>query len=422
MKLGVIADDFTGASDIGLTLAEGGFRVAQVNGVPEGPTPFDAVNRPDAVVVALKSRTEPVDQAVANALAACDWLRAQGAKQIVFKVCSTFDSTPKGNIGPVLDALAQRLGATTVPVCPAFPENGRSVYQGHLFVGDRLLNESGMQDHPLTPMTDPDLRRVLAAQSQTPVGHIPAGTVRCGAGAIETTLSETSGHLIVDAIEDDDLRQIGQAARALPLLCGGSGIAIGLPANHGATPATPGWQPISGPGVVLSGSCSRATRAQVETYRSLAPAREITAEAAVNGTISVLELVDWVLAQDRPPLIYSSADPEVVRGAQTRFGRGRAAAAIEELFAQLAAALARAGVRRIVVAGGETSGAVTRGLNADLLHIGPRIAPGVPLLRLDPQGGQPDGQQDGIALALKSGNFGAPDFFSRALNMMEGAA
>jgi len=400
MKLGVIADDFTGATDIALTLAEGGLRVAQLNGIPTSPVPGL-----DAGVIALKSRTAPVEQAVTQSLAACDWLRAQGCEQIVFKVCSTFDSTPHGNIGPVLQALAAKLGARSVITCPAFPENGRSVYLGHLFVGERLLSESGMQYHPLTPMTDPDLCRVLAAQTTLPVHHIAMPTVQAGPDAIMQALAERPGAVIVDAISNADLRSIGRAARGQRLLCGGSGIALGLPANFGATPAPPAWSPVMGPGVVLSGSCSVATREQVALFDG--PRHEITAADAIDG-LPIDALADWVIAQDRVPMVYSSADPEVVRAAQARFGTDCAAHAIEASFSALAWALAQRGVTRFVVAGGETSGAVVTGLGAQVLRIGPRVAPGVPVVA-----------SGGVALALKSGNFGGPSFFAQALATME---
>ncbi|WP_373634848.1 3-oxo-tetronate kinase [Yoonia sp. SS1-5] len=406
MKLGVIADDFTGASDIGLTLAEAGMTVTQFIGVPDGAA--DAAL--DAGVIALKSRTAPVDQAIAASLAACDWLQAQGAGQIVFKVCSTFDSTPQGNIGPVLDALAAHLGAEAVIVCPAFPENGRSVYQGHLFVGDALLNESGMQHHPLTPMTDADLRRVLSAQSARDVGHVPAHVVQQGARAIAAALHGRA-HLITDAITDADLIAIGRAAKHLPLLCGGSGIALGLPANFDRLPKTPDWAPVTGPGVVFSGSCSIATRQQVDVYAAKAPTFQIDADRAVMGDYQIADIVAWVAAQNTTPMIHASADPAVVKTAQDRYGAGVAAHAIETFFARLAPALVDAGVRRLVVAGGETSGAVVTGLGASALRIGPRAAAGVPLLRSGP-----------TALALKSGNFGGPDFFAQALAMMQASA
>lgn len=403
MKLGVIADDFTGASDIALTLAEAGMTVAQFNGVPSEP--YDAAI--GAGVVALKSRTAPVDVAVAQSLAACKWLLSQGAEQIVLKVCSTFDSTVEGNIGPVLDALTDHLQAGSVLVCPAFPENGRSVYQGHLFVADRLLNESGMQDHPLTPMTDPDLRRVLATQSTRRVGHIPAATVLKGPDAIAQSM-DAGAHMIADAITDADLMQIGRAAIGAKLLCGGSGIALGLPANFQIKPSAPKWSAVVGPGVVFSGSCSRATRNQVASYAKTAPSLLIEADRAVAGGYDTMEIARWILAQDAPPLIYSSADPATVRAAQDRHGSSAAAEAIEHLFADLAAALVASGLRRLVVAGGETSGAVVTGLGLRKVTIGPRVAAGVPLVH-----------GAGIALALKSGNFGGVDFFSKALQKME---
>lgn len=402
MKIGVIADDFTGASDIALTLAEGGLRTAQFVGVPEGSTDVEAG------VVALKSRTIPAHEAIAQSVAACKWLQAQGAQQIIYKVCSTFDSTDAGNIGQVTEALAEHLGVRHVLVCPAFPANGRSVYMGHLYVGDVLLNESGMQDHPLTPMTDPDLRRVLARQTHWNVGHVKYATVAGGPDAVIHALPETPAMMIVDAISDEDLFVIGQAAKGQRLLTGGSGIALGLPANFGASPATPKWDGITGPAVVLSGSCSRATRGQVAHFKALAPAREITAEDVFARNLTAEALADWVMAQDNAPLIYSSADPQIVAVAQAKFGREASAAKIEGLFTKLAATLAQRGVTRMVVAGGETSGAAVAGLQASTLHIGPKLAHGVPALR-----------HKDMALALKSGNFGDVDFFETALRDME---
>lgn len=403
MKIGVIADDFTGASDIALTLAEGGMAVALFTRIPNVPTDPGL----GAGVVALKSRTAPVADAVAQSLAACEWLLSQGAEQIVLKVCSTFDSTPEGNIGPVLDALAERLGAKTCVVCPAFPENGRSVYQGHLFVDDKLLNESGMESHPLTPMTDADLRRVLAAQSSRRVAHVPALVVSLGEAAVASALTP-GAHVIVDAITDADLRTIGRASRDITLFCGGSGIASGLPANFGFDPMRPAWASITGAGAVISGSCSTATRAQVAAYRKSAPTIKVEAEAAVRGAVDIEEVADWVTAQDIPPLVYSSADPDEVRAAQESLGRDIVADAIESMFAKLAAELSERGLRRLVVAGGETSGAVVSGLGASELVIGPRAAAGVPLVR-----------HGKMALALKSGNFGGVAFFSEALKLME---
>ncbi len=403
MKIGVIADDFTGASDIALTLALGGMTTVQYVGVPEG-----SAGDVDAGVVALKSRTIAAADAIAQSLAACDWLLAQGATQIIFKVCSTFDSTAGGNIGPVAAALAARLGETQILVCPAFPENGRSVYQGHLFVNDELLNESGMQDHPLTPMTDADLRRVLAAQTDWPVAHIDFRTVDRGADAISSVMPTSPAMVVVDAVRDADLIQIGAAAKHRKLLVGGSGIAIGLPANFGQAPSTPQWSGITGKAAILSGSCSRATRAQVQTYAG--PKREITAAHVMDGAVDADGLADWVVSTDGAPLIYSSADPDVVRATQDTYGRDVVAHRIETLFTELTACLVLRGIKRLVVAGGETSGAAVAGLNAQALHIGPKLAAGVPAMRVE---------GTDIAVALKSGNFGGSDFFTESLHLME---
>lgn len=409
MKLGVIADDFTGASDIALMLSEGGMPTAQFVGVPKDPAPVSV----EAGVVGLKTRTIPARDAVAQSLKACDWLIDQGCSQIVFKICSTFDSTDRGNVGPVTEALADRLGETSVLVCPAFPENGRSVYQGHLFVGGELLSECGMQDHPLTPMTDPDLRRVLQSQTTWPVRHVPVSSVWEGPAAINLAASASGkAMVIVDAIRNEDLVTIGRAAATRRLLTGGSGIALGLPKNFGFHDRPSSWAGVPGKAVVFSGSCSRATRGQVAAFKATAPARELTADDIVAERVSLQEIVEWALRQDTAPLIYSSADPEVVAAAQKKHGRERSADAIETLFANLAAALSLSGVNRIVVAGGETSGAVVSGLKADILEIGPRIAPGVPALKVSDRP---------LALALKSGNFGGPQFFSEALAILEGS-
>jgi uncharacterized protein YgbK (DUF1537 family) len=405
MKLGVIADDFTGASDIALTLAEGGMRAVQYMGLPNS----NAAPQVDAGIVSLKSRTTPADDAVAKSLAACEWLLAQGVSQIVFKICSTFDSTIRGNIGPVAEALAEKLGETHVVVCPAFPENGRSVYQGHLFVGDRLLSESGMRDHPLTPMRDADLRRVLAAQTNWPVTHISASVVFRGAEAVVKTFPPGPAMIIVDAIHDEDLHHIGRAAQDRKLIVGGSGIALGLPANFGAVPGKSYWQPVTGAGAVLSGSCSSATREQVARYGLSAQVMEIRPDAVMAGKIDIGRIADWAIGQSMPPLIYSSADPESVRSAQKQFGQQALASAIEHVFTDLTSALVERGLSRLVVAGGETSGAAVAGLDMTSFEVGPRVAPGVPLLRSPGRD---------VAIALKSGNFGEPDFFNAALKRM----
>ena len=403
MKIGVIADDFTGASDIALTLALGGMSTVQYVGTPEG----DAADV-DAGVIALKSRTIPASDAVAQSVSACEWLLAQGATQIIFKVCSTFDSTADGNIGPVAAALADLLGETAVIVCPAFPENGRSVYQGHLFVNDTLLNACGMQDHPLTPMTDADLRRVLGAQTDWSVAHVDYRSVALGADAIATAMPTTPSMVIVDAVRDADLIAIGKAAVTRKLLVGGSGIAIGLPANFGLNPAAPAWSAVQGKAAILSGSCSVATRKQVQTYDG--PKREITAEDVMGNVVTPDILSDWIMATDGAPLVYSSADPDIVRAAQNAYERDAVAHRIEALFTELTTLLIAKGVKRLVVAGGETSGAAVAGLNAQALRIGPKLAAGVPAMMVDDQG---------VAVALKSGNFGGPKFFAESLALME---
>lgn len=416
MLLGCIGDDFTGSSDLANTLAKGGMRVTQYSGVPSGP----AEPSVEAGIVALKSRTPPPADAVALSLEALDWLVGQGCRQFLFKYCSTFDSTPDGNIGPVIDALMQRLGTDRTIVCPAFPATGRSIYQGHLFVGDRLLSESGMEHHPLTPMTDADLRRWLAPQTKQGVGHVAATTVFQGGPAIlEAIAAEAAAGrpvVVVDAIRDEDLLAIGHATRDLRLLTGGSGIALGLPDNFRAENLLASeasiWVGTDGPAAILSGSCSTMTRTQVARYAGVAPALEILPERVMTGEQTPDGAVGWALEQgDGVPLIYSSADPEAVKAAQQRFGRDQLAARLEEFFAETARQLCAAGVTRLVVAGGETSGAVVEGLGLSALAIGPEIAPGVPAVKASDRP---------LWLTLKSGNFGDADFFQTALGVLKG--
>lgn len=420
MIVGCIGDDFTGSSDLANTLARGGMRAVQYNGVPAGA----AGPAVEAGVVALKTRTVPAAVAVAQSLAALDWLRGQGCRQFLFKYCSTFDSTPGGNIGPVLDALSRALGAPRAIVCPAFPATGRSVYQGHLFVGDRLLSESGMEKHPLTPMTDPDLRRWLSLQTAYRVGHVAYGAVACGPAAIaeamERAVADGMRYLVVDAIRDEDLVAIGEAAAGDVLLSGGSGIALGLPGNFRRAgligSAHSAWTGASGPSAALCGSCSIMSRRQIAGHAAKLPAREAGADAIVSGAADPAEFADWVVgAQDTggPPLVYSSAEPEAVAAVQWRHGREKAAGAVEGFFAALARELVARGVRRLIVAGGETSGAVVSALAVPSFEIGPEIAPGVPALKAG---------DTGMALALKSGNFGGPDFFAKAARMLAGEA
>jgi len=425
MLIGVIADDFTGASDIANTLAkgvapEGGLRTAQYPGIPSNRAATDI----DAGVICLKSRSAPVEEAVADSLKALAWLRDQGCRQIIFKYCSTFDSTNEGNIGPVASALASTLNVRNVVVCPAFPAAGRSVYQGHLFVHDRLLSESGMQDHPLTPMTDPDIRRVLAGQIKGTVGHLSYPVVAKGTSAIAAAINDQNGaadFIVVDALMESDLLTIGAALADAPLVTGGSGIAMGLPRNFLASGLANRHEgkacAISGPGAILAGSCSGATLEQIEHHKRNHPAFPIEVEAVMSGRVTSATLAEFITTQrDSAPLVYSSGSPEAVRGLQEKFGRDAISDTLDTLFADTAQALLEAGYRRLVVAGGETSGAVSQALAKSLgqpeMMIGAEIDPGVPVLIL--------GDTNTVALALKSGNFGSEDFFGKALRIMEG--
>lgn len=419
MLLGAVADDLTGATDLALMLAREGMRTIQVVGVPDEDLD---IGDADAIVVALKSRTIPAADAVGQSLAAAEWLIAGGAEQIIFKYCSTFDSTPEGNIGPVLDALQARLAAPLSVACPAFPANGRSVYQGHLFVGEMLLSDSPMQDHPLTPMTDANLVRVLAAQSKSSVGLVPFKTIERGAPAIRAAFDKAieDGHrtVIVDALTDDHLRLIGEAAADMKLITGGSGIALGLPENFRKAgklrPAsgTAAFQIPSGRGVILAGSCSAATRRQVAAaMASGVPAYKIDPLSIASGRITAPAVVEWIRSRPEPlPLVYSSADPSEVAAAQDTIGRNAAGEIVEDLLGQVAAELRVEGFCRFIVAGGETSGAVVNALGVPALRIGPEIDPGVPwTVSVDRQP---------VALALKSGNFGADDFFLKAWSLV----
>lgn len=421
LLLGCVADDFTGATDLASMLVKNGMTCVQVIGVPTGPLP-----EADAVVVALKSRTAPVAQAIAESLAAAEALLAAGAKQLFFKYCSTFDSTDAGNIGPVADALLKRLGAGFAIACPAFPANGRSIFQGHLFVGQRLLSESGMENHPLTPMTDPDLVRVLSRQTDGGVGLVPFAVVEQGAAAIRRDFARLTDqgrrYAIVDAVSDAHLFAIGEAVAGQALVTGGSGVAMGLPANfraagllpeRGDAAALPAPQGFC---AVVAGSCSRATLGQIGFARDHAPVLELDALATPDAAALARQALDWVegkLDPARPVVIAASALPEKVAALQAKLGRETAGALVEDALAAVAEGLVARGVQRLVVAGGETSGAVVQRLGVTSLRIGAEIDPGVPWTfaeRRSAVGAAPAG----IHLALKSGNFGARDFFLKA--------
>lgn len=416
--LGCIADDFTGATDLASMLVRGGMRTVQTIGVPGSSVGQEA----DALVVALKSRTIPAAQAVAQSLEALDWLKRQGCRQFFFKYCSTFDSTAAGNIGPVTEALLDALGADFTIACPAFPENGRTVYRGHLFVGDALLNESGMEKHPLTPMTDANLVRVLASQTKGKTGLLRydaiAGGPRATKAAVQSLRAEGVRIAIADAASNDDLHTLGQAFSDTLLLTGGSGLALGLPDNfraaglldHAAQAAQ--LPDVGGAAVVLAGSSSRASNAQVARWRADRPALRIDPLALSKGEPVVDQALDFFGRHPEPVLIYATATPDVLQQVQQQLGVERASRLVEDALAEIARRLAAEGVRRFVVAGGETSGAVVQALDVTRLRIGAPIDPGVPWTIGASRYGH-------IALALKSGNFGGENFFAKALSLQQ---
>ncbi|GAC1571266.1 MAG: four-carbon acid sugar kinase family protein [Candidatus Elarobacter sp.] len=419
LALGAIADDFTGASDLADTLVRGGLRTVQTIGPPRPDRDYDA----QALVVSLKTRSIPAADAVARSLRALDGLLARGARTILFKYCSTFDSTDAGNIGPVADALLDRLEEPFTIVCPAVPANGRRVFGGYLFVGDVLLSESGMRDHPLTPMHDANLVRVLRRQTPHPVERIDGETVRAGPGeivrAMKALRAQGVRYAVVDAIDDADLRAIGAAAldARLSLLTGGSGIALGLPdalrsrgwvERDGPADRLPD---VGGPGAILAGSCSTATRAQIAYARDRMHVLDLSERSFDDPAQLAEDALTWADAHlgNRPILIVASATPDRVAENERRYGVGDASARVEQTLGAIARGLQRRGVREFVVAGGETSGSSVETLSIDALRIGPRIAPGVPWTTTfdDPP----------LALALKSGNFGGEDFFVRAFSV-----
>ena len=421
MSLGCIADDFTGATDLANNLVQAGLRVWQVIGVPDGPMPRDA----DAVVVALKSRTAPVAEAVRESLDALRWLRTAGARQIYFKYCSTFDSTPEGNIGPVAEALMDALDADFTVATPAFPDNGRTVFKGYLFVGDGLLHESGMRNHPLTPMTDSNLVRVMQAQSRRKVGLIDHAVVAQGAQAVRARIAELRragvGIAILDAVSNADLMRAGPALGDLPLVTAGSGLAIGLAGNFDlASPDRPASVlPLAqGHAAIVSGSCSLASNAQVAAFqRTGRPAFGLDPVRIAERDGFVQEVLDQAVRHlaDGPVLVYATADAAAVDAVQLRYGKARSGEMVEAATAAIALGLVRAGAGRLIVAGGETSGACVKALDIRQMQIGGQIDPGVPWCyartAASPYGG--------IHIALKSGNFGTEDFFEKALRLLD---
>jgi 3-dehydrotetronate 4-kinase len=411
--LGVIADDFTGATDIAGMLVKGGMRTIQTIGIPAaGTIPADV----DAVVVALKSRSIPAKDAIAQSLDALKVLQAAGCVRFFFKYCSTFDSTDAGNIGQVGDALLDALGTRQAVYCPAFPENGRTIFFGHLFVGNVLLSDSHMRHHPLTPMTDASLVRVLARQTKHKVGLVALKQVQAGSaslrGALDALAKDGVRHVVVDAVADTDLGIIGEAVGDDALVTGGSGVALGLPAAYRrrgllAHKSNADSLPkVDGAAAVLAGSCSAATLGQIAAFKGAHFA--LDTDAICRGENVADKALAWAKGKlgNGPILLSASDKPEAVKALQAKYGVEKSSQAIEKTMAALARGLVDAGVGRLVVAGGETSGAVVSALDVTALRIGPEIDPGVPWTAS--VGKKP------LLLALKSGNFGAPDFFSKA--------
>ena len=429
MRLGCIADDFTGATDLANNLVRAGMRVVQTIGVPAAPLDASV----DAVVVALKSRTIPPEESVAQSLAALRWLQAQGAQQIYFKYCSTFDSwyegEVRGNIGPVTEALLQALGSDFTMATPAFPDNQRSVFKGHLFVGDVLLADSGMRHHPLTPMTESNLVKVMQGQCKGQVGLVDHRVVAQGHAAItarfEALRAQGVSVAMVDAVDNADLLRLGPALKGMPLVTGGSGVAIGLPANWGLAPnAQAAALPAPGGSrAVVSGSCSQATRAQVAHVKALGwPCMAMDVQALVSGGEAGLAaqceaVLNWArpLLAKGPVLVYSTDEPDVVKAAQAQWGSLQMGHAVEQALARVAQGLVQAGVGQLVVAGGETSGACVQALGVTQLQIGVQIDPGVPWCHA------PMPHTQGVHLTLKSGNFGTVDFFAKAFEVLQAA-
>ena len=422
IQLGCIADDFTGATDLANNLVRAGMRVVQTIGIPSGS--FAALASVDAVVVALKSRSIRPEAAVAQSLAAMKWLKEQGAGQIYFKYCSTFDSTPQGNIGPVTEALMDALDCNFSISTPAFPDNQRTVFKGHLFVGDVLLSDSGMRDHPLTPMTDANLVRVMQAQCKRRVGLLQHEYVARGVPSvlseIERLKADGIAIAVVDALSNDDLMRLGPALKGMALIGAGSGVAIGLAQNYALAhasdaavlPAATGLQ------AIVAGSCSLATNRQVADFVGRGyPAIAVDPMRLFNGVDVTAEVLEWAkkLLPGGPLLVYSTTSPDAVGSIQTQIGAEHAGALVEHALARIACGLVALGVRQLVVAGGETAGACVQALGVQHLKIGPQIDPGVPWCHAS---SEVAGAQ-GLHLALKSGNFGTDDFFSKAFALLQ---
>lgn len=416
MKIGIIADDFTGATDIASFLVENGLSAIQFNGIPTGLKSIDT----DAVVISLKSRSIAKEEAIAESLAALKWLQAQDCEQVYFKYCSTFDSTKEGNIGPVTDALLAAMGEKMTIISPALPVNGRTVYKGYLFVLDELLADSPMRNHPLNPMRDSSLLRLMDAQAEGKTGLITSDELDKGTAFVKARLSALSEsgirYVVMDALTEAHLLTQGEAVKAMKLVTGGSGLAIGLAKAHQTSggnheQAKEMGYPVAGKAIVLSGSCSAMTNKQVAHYQEKAPSFGIEVAKVVGETdrkAYVDTILQWLKQQESKelaPLIYATSDPANLAEIQARFGAETASLAVESTFKQITEALRDTDFTRFIIAGGETSGVVTQALGIESFYIGPMISPGVPWVK---------GVEKAISLTLKSGNFGDEDFFARA--------
>lgn len=415
--LGCIADDLTGASDLAMILANEGMRVIQVVGVPENDFSYHDA---DAVVIALKSRSIDPVLAVQQALQCYDSFQQAGVKQVFFKYCSTFDSNEKGNIGPVIDALMREMSSNVTIVCPAFPQNKRTVYKGHLFVGSQLLSNSPMRDHPLTPMTASNLKQLLLPQSHTKIANIYVEDIEKGYQNLKSVMLDSVDEptiYVMDALNEAHLRIIGKVCDELSLITGGSAVAMGLADNYRAR----GWlsphqqsidfQVPEGGSVILAGSCSQVTLAQIDFIKRSIPSYQLNVFDMVEKNNIVDEALAWAsenLSKQQPVLFYASDTPEAVKQIQNYYTELNIGALIERVLADIAQKLQQKGVNKFVVAGGETSGAVIKSLNIQMLELGPSIDPGVPWMKSI-------GTAPPMIVALKSGNFGSPDFFSKAL-------
>jgi uncharacterized protein YgbK (DUF1537 family) len=413
MLLGVIADDFTGATDIAGFLVENGMRTIQLNGIPTADIEIQA----DAVVISLKSRSCPVDEAISSSLAALEWLKQRGCQQYYFKYCSTFDSTAKGNIGPVTDALLDALDEKFTIICPALPVNGRTVFNGHLFVLGELLSDSGMKNHPVTPMSDSSLMRLMDNQSAGKTGLVNYQSIEQGPEKVIESFSalqkSAKRYAVVDAFNASHLDILGKAVSQLNLLTGGSGLAAGIAKNWSAhlsdqSSAKKAGYPAAEKTIILSGSCSVMTNQQVANYITQAPYFALDIKACLENNNYLEQVFNWVVAHlDAPlaPIVYATSSTDTLKEIQSLYDAEASSQCVEQFFSQLALQLKEYGIKNFIIAGGETSGVVTQSLAVDAFYIGPQIAPGVPWVK------SVTGE---LSLALKSGNFGDQHFFTTA--------